>query len=193
MLHRVYEIGGVMEETEILDMFFCRSENAIVELEKKYGKICRRIAYNILHNQNDADECLNDTYLGAWNTIPPNRPDSLKAYICKIARNTALKRLEYAMADKRNCESVIPFEELGENFVSFSDDVDQSSVTDTINKFLRGLKKDARVMFVKRYYFAESIGDIAVQFGISENNVSVKLTRIRKKLKQYLEKEGFVL
>ena len=183
-----------MEDNRIIELFFERSENAISQLSDKYGKLCRKIAHNILGDHSDADECLNDTLLGVWNSIPPNHPDSLISYVCKVARNCALKRYEYNTAQKRNSHYYAAFEELDECISSPSgveEEIDARQLTEDLDRFLAGLKKADRVIFVRRYYFSDSYEDIAARTGLSEKNVSVRLTRIRTKLKSYLKERDY--
>lgn len=183
-----------MEDVRIIELFFERSESAITQLTEKYGKLCRKIAGNILNNQSDADECLNDTLLGVWNTIPPNRPDSLLSYVCRIARNCALKRYEYNTARKRNSYFDIAINELDECIASGSDvekEVEAGELERDLNSFLAKLKKEDRIIFMRRYYFADSYAAIASLTGLSEKNVSVRLTRVRARLKDHLKERGY--
>lgn len=185
-----------MEDGRIIELFFSRSEQAVVELSYKYGEICRRIAYNILCNPEDAEECVNDTFLGAWSSIPPQKPNPLSTYVCKIARNIALKRHRYNTAKKRNGIYDVSLSELKEcipaatqNAVSCTEE----DLTEIIENFLDSLDKRSRILFVKRYWYAESVKTIAEEFDMTENHVAVKLLRIRGKLKTYLEKKGILV
>lgn len=181
-----------MEDGKIIELFFLRSEQAVVELSYKYGKICRRIAYNILCNPEDAEECVNDTFLGAWTSIPPQKPNPLSTYVCKITRNIALKRHRYNTAKKRNSIYDVSFSELEECIPATQNAVSctEEDLTEIIENFLDSLDKRSRILFVKRYWYAESIKTIAEEFDMTENSVTVKLLRIRNKLKTYLEKKG---
>lgn len=183
-----------MEDKNIIELFFNRSETAISQLSEKYGKLCRKIANNVLNDPSDAEECLNDTLLGVWNSIPPNRPDSLISYVCRIARNCAFKRYEYNTAQKRNSHYDAALDELDECIAAPSDvesEIDAKELTNDLNRFLSGLKKEDRVIFMRRYYFSDSYDSIASLTGLSEKNVSVRLTRIRAKLKTYLKERGY--
>ncbi|MBE6017319.1 MAG: sigma-70 family RNA polymerase sigma factor [Lachnospiraceae bacterium] len=183
-----------MEDKRIIELFFSRSETAISQLSEKYGKLCRKISYNILNDLSDAEECLNDTLLGVWNSIPPNRPDSLISYVCKVARNCALKRYEYNTAQKRNSHYDVALEELDECIAAPSgveQEIDAMELTNDLNRFLAGLKKEDRVIFMRRYYFSDSYEQIASLTGLSVKNVSVKLTRIRAALKNHLKERGY--
>lgn len=185
-----------MEDSKIIELFFARSEQAIEELLHKYGGICRKIAFNILSNMEDAEECVNDACLGAWNSIPPQNPSPLITYICKITRNLALKRYRYNTAQRRNSFYDMPLEELGECIPSGNGNSDlgtDGNLTEMIENFLDTLDKKSRVMFVKRYWYAESVKSIAEEFGMTANHISVKLLRIRNKMRVYLEKRGVVL
>ena len=178
-----------MEDQQIIRLFFERSEQAITELSRKYGALCFQIADNILDDPQDAEECVNDTWLGAWNSIPPQRPDPLRAYICRIVRNHSLKKLRANTALKRGSQFEVSLSEL-EDCISGSSLDEQlavSELTAQINAFLSALPRDDRVMFVKRYWFSESLSEIADTFAITENNASVRLSRIRGKLHKHLK------
>ncbi len=183
-----------MEDKRIIELFFARSESAISQLSEKYGKLCTKIAHNILNDLSDAEECVNDTLLGVWNSIPPNRPDSLISYVCKVARNCALKRYEYNTARKRNSHYDVALEELDECIAAPSgveQEIDAMELTNDLNRFLAGLKKEDRVIFMRRYYFSDSYEQIASLTGLSVKNVSVRLTRIRASLKNQLKERGY--
>ncbi len=185
-----------MEDGSIIKLFFARSEQAVVELSYKYGGICRKIAFNILNNLEDAEECVNDTYLGAWNSIPPQKPNPLSTYVCKITRNIALKRYRYNTAKRRNSFYDVSLSELEECIPSTAQDgvsCTEKELTEIIENFLDSLDKKSRILFVKRYWYAESIKAIAEEFDMTENYVAVKLLRIRSKLKIYLEKKGILV
>lgn len=185
-----------MEDSRIIELFFLRSEQAISELTKKYGRICKKIAYGILNNHEDAEECVNDTYLGVWNSIPPQTPNPLVTYVCKIARNISLKKYRYNTAQKRNSYYEVALSELEECILVTSKEAyrcKEEELTHLLESFLDSLDRKSRIMFVKRYWYAESVKEIAVEFGITENHVAVKLLRIRNNMKTYLEKKGFKL
>lgn len=186
-----------MEDNEILDLYFERSEDAISETNNKYGKYCKYIANNILHNQQDVEECVNDTYIKLWNTIPPNRPKSLSAFLGKIVRNIALNKYERNNADKRGCGQVaLVIDELNEcipNNINVEFEIESITLTNILNQFLASLDVDKRKIFIRRYWYLNSIKDIAHSYGISESKVKMSLLRSRNKLKKVLEKEGFYL
>lgn len=184
-----------MEDAEIIELFFERSEQGIRELDIKYGKACRKLSYNIVNDRQDAEECVNDTWLGAWNSIPPQTPDPLRAYICRIARNCALKRLRANSALKRGSRFEVSLSELEDCIPGspLDEQLSAGELSAQINAFLAELSRDDRVMFVKRYWFAETITEIADGFGISESNASVRLSRIRGRLRKYLKsKEVYI-
>jgi len=178
-----------MDDEKIIELFFNRSEQAIEEVDKKYGKTCHNISYNILHNKLDAEECVNDAYLGAWNAIPPARPNPLLTYLCKIVRNLSLKRYEFNTAIKRNSTYDVAMEEL-ESCLSSPETVESEialkELTHIIENFLDSLSTENRVIFLRRYWFSDTYSDIAARVGMTEKNVSVRLTRIREKLRNYL-------
>lgn len=182
-----------MLDEEIIELFFTRSEDAIKELKTKYGKICLQTSYNILDNYFDAEECVNDSYLGAWNAIPPTRPDPLLTYILKIVRNVSLTRYQKNHAQKRNSSYDVAVEELEEFLVSpdsVEGKMELKELTGTIESFLDSLNELNRVIFVRRYWYYDNYMQIAKKVGLSEKNVSVRLTRLRKQLKDYLEERG---
>ena len=149
-----------------------------------------KIARSILNDHQDAEECVNDAYLGAWNSIPPQSPDPLRSYICRIVRNRSLKKLRTNSAIKRGSQFEVSLSELEDCIPdnSMDEQLSISELSAQINAFLAALPKDDRLMFVKRYWFSESISELADAFGITENNVSVRLSRIRGKLHQYLNR-----
>ena len=185
-----------LEDSKIIGLFYERSEQAITELSQKYGVICTKVADNILNNKRDAEECVNDAYLGAWNSIPPQNPNPLLSYVCRIVRNLAIKTYHANTAKKRNSIYDVSLEELEDCFktaVSVEDEFDAEEVAKVIDSFLESLDKENRIMFVRRYWHSESIEDIARLFSTSKHNISVKLHRTREKLKKYLAKEGVSL
>lgn len=183
-----------LDDSEIIQLFYERSEQAITALEKKYANILFSVSYNILKNRMDAEESVNDVYLAVWNTIPPQNPNPLLTYLMRIVRNISIKRYHKNSAIKRNSYYDIALSEL-ENSLSDIESVEEKyevkELAETINIFLDKIDKKNRRIFVRRYYFADSIEEIAKKFSLSENNVSVRLHRLRNKLKKYLEKEGY--
>lgn len=182
-----------MDDSQIIDLFFERSEQAINELSKKYGRVCKKVSQNILNNALDAEECVNDAYLGTWNSIPPQRPNPLLTYVCRIVRNLSIKKYHANTAIKRNSYYDIALEELEDCLPSSNTtdkEFDAKELAKIIDDFLDTLDRDNRVMFVRRYWFSDSLSEIAKMFGITEHNASVRLSRIREKMKKYLIKEG---
>ncbi len=185
-----------MEDEEIIELFFARSEQAIRELDLKYGKVFHKLSYNILKNESDAAECVNDAYLGTWNTIPPTKPNSLSAFVCQIVRNISVKCYDRKTARKRNSIYDLAMEEI-EDCVSSADTVEDEVETKELARIIEGfldtLSTENRVIFLQRYWFSDSYSDIAKKVGISEKSVSVRLARIRKKMREYLvEREVLV-
>ena len=184
------------DDEKIIDMFFERSEQGIRELDMKYGKICHNLSYNIVNNRQDAEECVNDAYLGAWNAIPPVRPNPLLAYIVKIVRNISLKIYWRKEAAKRSGHYKIALEEI-EGCIAdrktVEDEIEARELARIIEGFLETLPLENRVIFMRRYWFVDSYKDIAGFTGLSEKNISVRLTRIREKMKQYLIETGGVI
>lgn len=186
-----------MDDSKIIALYFDRSEQAISETAKKYGRYCHYIAFQILHNTEDSEECVNDTYLRAWNAIPPKRPERLRTFLGKITRNLSLNKWEKQSAHKRGSgqtEQVL--EELMECIPSENNVekvVEDKFILEILNDFLDKLPADKRKIFVRRYWYFSSIKEIARAYGISESKVTVTLFRTRQMLKEVLEKEGVML
>ena len=184
-----------MEDSRIIQMFFDRMESAIAALSAKYGKLCYRIAYNVLTNHADAQECENDTYLRVWDTVPPIWPDNLRAYVSRIVRNLALDRVRYQNRQKRSVATDWTLSELSEcipSSVSVEADADDT-VVQALTSYLNTLDDLTRVLFIRRYFYMDSVEMLARQFGMNASSVSTRLTRTRARLKAYLEREGIVL
>ena len=186
----------MIEDEKIIEMFFERSEQGIRELDIKYGTVSHNLSHHIVGSRQNAEECVNDAYLGAWNAIPPAKPNPLRAYICKIVRNISLKLYYRKEAAKRNSTYDIAMEELKRQLSSpntVETEIEVRELARIINNFLETLTVENRVIFIRRYWFCDNYKDIAARVGLTEKNISVRLTRIRKKMKQYLiESEVFV-
>ena len=185
-----------MEDSRIIELFFERSEQAITELSDKYGRIFLKVADNILNDRQDSEECVNDAYLGVWNAIPPHKPDSLPGYVCRIVRNIAVKRYHEKTAQKRNSIYDVAIDEIAgciPSSYSVENEVSARETAAKIDAFLERLDSQSRIMFVRRYWHSDSIEDLAALFHRSRHYISVRLSRIRKELKQYLEGEGISL
>lgn len=184
-----------MNDKDIVQLFFERSQQAINELSQKYGKLCFHIAFNILKSNEDAEECENDTYLKTWNSIPPDEPMCLRAYISRIVRNLALSRYRYNHRHMRDSHLQVYLSEL-QDCIPASQDV-EASADDTVNNAIRAFLSTqdltSRALFIQRYFYMERISVLSKKFGLKESNISTKLNRTRLKLKQYLEREGVVL
>jgi len=185
-----------MEDREIVALFNRRSEEAISNCKAKYGKYCRYVAGRILDNDEDSEEAENDTYMKAWNRIPPDDPPDLKAYLGMLCRQTAIdKRKRTKRAKRGGGEYALTLDELSE-LVSdgiMYDPTDTIAITDLLNRFLESLPAQARIVFMKRYFWVCPVKDIAKEQGISEGAVKMILSRSREKLRIQLEKEGFPL
>jgi RNA polymerase sigma-70 factor (ECF subfamily) len=182
-----------MEDRQILKLFLARAEGAIDALANALGKQLHAMAKNILSDPQDAEECVNDTYLALWDAIPPAEPDPLSAYAFRVCRNTALKRLRSKTAQKRSGYEV-SLEELAECIPDASaDTLDARELGRAINHYLATLSKENRILFLRRYWFGDSIPALAQLLGIRENTASVRLSRIRAGLKFHLSKEGYDL
>jgi len=184
-----------MDDKRIVSLFWERTQQAVTETEKKYGRFCHYIAYQILRDDEDAREIVNDTLMKAWNTIPPNRPDELKSYVAMIANRLSINRYEEKHALKRGGGQLpLVLDELEEclsaNDVSMGDRI---ALRDTLNRFLATLPRRERNLFVRRYWYVSPVSEIASEYSLSESGVRMSLLRTRKKLKAFLEKEGFIL
>ena len=185
-----------MEDHAIVALYWARSETAIAETDRKYGNYCWSIAWNILSNREDAEECVNDAYLGAWNAIPPAKPDPLLTYLCKMVRNISLNAYYKREAAKRSSRYTVAMEEI-EACIAAPDmveaEIEARELARIIEGFLDMLTPEDRVIFLRRYWFADRCRDIAERVGLTEKNISVRLTRIREKLRKYLiEREVLV-
>lgn len=186
----------MLEDKKIIELFFERNEKGIQELDHKYGKIFHKLSYNILQSKEDVEECMNDSYLGAWNRIPPEKPLPLVTYICKIVRNISLKKYYSCTAKKRDSRYTVALEEIEPCIADVNtveDHMEAQELSKIIGQFLDTLTEQNRVIFIRRYWFGDSCRDIGEYVGITEKNVTVRLTRIREKMKNYLiESEVFV-
>lgn len=185
-----------MEDSRILELFNRRDEAAVRAVAEKYGALCASVSRNILQNSEDVEECLNDTYLKAWESIPPAHPERLSSYLAKIAKNISLNRYKSEHREKRGGgESMLVFEELEElePFAanSVAETAERNELLAEINRFLGRLKKEKRIIFVRRYWYCDEISELAAAFGISESNVYAILSRTRAELKKYLKKRGY--
>lgn len=182
-----------MEDNKIVQLYLERNESAIERTAEKYGSYCNSVAMNILGCREDACECVNDAYLKTWNTIPPHRPERLSTFLGKIVRNLSFNKYKMNHTAKRGGgETALLLNELEECIPddSFNRETDRKELSEAINSFLAGLPEKQRNMFVCRYWYADSVGSIARQFGEKENSVSVTLGRLRKKLYTHLKERG---
>ena len=184
-----------MEDEKIIDLYWARNEKAIEETDKKYGKYLYTIAYNIVHNHLDCEECVNDTYLGTWNRIPPARPTVFQAFLSKIARNISVDRFRLNSAEKRiPSELTVSLDEL-DGCIAYDDTVDRDLLIEELAKLLNDTlsrENDRRqYVFICRYYYADSIAKIAKALGLSEKTISRDLAQVRANLKAAFEKGGY--
>lgn len=185
-----------MEDTQIIELFFARDQLAITELAAKYGGVCHKLACQILNNRLDAEECVNDAYLGTWNAIPPARPNPLLTFLCRIVRNLSIKRYHENAALKRNSSYDVALSEVERDVIApdtVEGALDAEALARLIEGFLDSLTLVNRVIFMRRYWFADSYEDIARRVGLTEKNVSVRLTRLRRQLRQQLVREGVLV
>lgn len=185
-----------MEDIMIIDLYFRRDERAVTETDLKYGPNCRRMAYDILSDRQDSEECVSDTYLALWNAIPPQCPRSFPAFVYRIVRNLSLNRLRRMQTQKRGGgELTLALDELGD-FIPASQsperELEAKELASGIDRFLKSLSRDERAIFLCRYWLILPTADIARRLGFSESKVRTTLHRSREKLRRHLEKEGFI-
>ena len=184
-----------LDDREIVALFYARSEQAIEELKQKHGAAVGRVASNILSDPLDAEECVNDTYLAAWDTIPPQNPEPLRTYVCKIARNLALKKRQSNLAVKRNGSYDAALDELADCFPAaetVESMFDAKELSAAVNRFLDTVGYDDRFIFVRRYWYGDAVAAIAAMMHWGAHRVSVRLSRTRRQLRNYLKKEGIL-
>ena len=185
-----------MDDQQIVEYYFARDEQALTHTAQKYGALCHSVAANILASREDAEECVNDTYLKAWNSIPPERPALLGAYLCRIARNLAINRYRAEHRDKRGGgQTAMALDELSECVASSGDvarEVETLEVAAAVQRFLNTLPDTERRIFVRRYWHMESVADLAERFGCGQSRINSMLHRTRGKLQKHLREEGLV-
>ncbi len=184
-----------MEDSKIIELFFSRDQEALAQVDHTYGRKLFHISDNILRCFEDAQECVNDTYLKTWNTIPPKRPDSLFGYLAKICRNLSLNKLDWSNAAKRKAEVVSLTQEMESCIPSSCQDaaLEARELGRILNTFLSTLSPENRMVFVRRYWYVDTVAEIAARYGINEAAVNTRLFRLRKKLADYLAKEGIAV
>ncbi len=185
-----------MEDSRIISLFFERSEQAIEELDRKHGPAVKRTAANILQDRLDVEECVSDTYLRTWNSIPPQAPNPLASYVCRIAHNLAIDRYHANRAEKRNGKYDLVLDEMEEcipSGMSVETELEAKELGASINRFLGSLSREDRFLFVRRYWYADPVRDLAAMTHSSPNRISVRLFRLREKLRNTLTKEGLLV
>lgn len=186
-----------MDDQTIVSLYWARDERAIAETTEKYGIYCRSIAQNILKNSADSEECLNDTWLSVWNSLPPQRPAILSAYLGTITRNLSLSRYRAEHTKKRSGNRLaFSYEELQESIpdsCSAEEAVDVRELGQAVDRFLRTLPEQDCCLFLRRYWYLDTMGQIACRYHLTEGTVKTRLHRIRKRLKQFLEQEGYTV
>lgn len=182
-----------MDDRELLELFYARSDRALTAFTEKYGRLCRQIAAGILSDPRDVEECLNDSLLALWDRIPADRPERLAAYACKVVRNISMNRLDYNRAAKRDGGEILPVDELTDTIPDGSLRADGSDreLGLAIGRYLRSQKPDRADIFARRYYYGCSIREIAARYRFTESKVCSLLSRMRGQLKEYLKKEGY--
>ncbi|MBQ3027795.1 MAG: sigma-70 family RNA polymerase sigma factor [Lachnospiraceae bacterium] len=185
-----------MDDTQIVELYWARKESAIEETAAKYGSYCRSIAHNILNNQDDAEECVNDTWLGAWNSMPPHRPSVLSTFLGKLTRRISIDKWRHVNAKKRG-DGQLPLilselEDCISDGKSIEEETERKLLAEVIAAFVKSLPETEQKVFLCRYWYMDSVGAIASRFRFSESKVKSMLSRTREKLRVRLEKEGLV-
>lgn len=185
-----------MEDTAIIELYWLRDESAVSETDSKYGPFCRKIASNVLDLREDCEECVSDTWWKAWETMPPQRPQSLRAYLGRITRNLSISRLRRNRAHKRDSGVTAMLSELEDCVPSpggVEQEIERGELTRIIEKWLMSLGEDDRALFVKRYWYGEALNELAFQTGTNPNQLAKRMLNLRLGLKKTLEREGVVL
>ena len=183
-----------MDDREIIELLFLRTESALDEISRKYSHLYMGIIKALIDDSRDAEECANDVLLAVWNSIPPNKPDHLSAYVCKLARRIGIDRFRHNTVGKRNGTYVLTLDELEECIASTEGDpTDGVALREALDRFLREQPAQSRIVFLQRYWYFRSIKEIAKDADMSENAVKVMLHRVRERLKAFLEKEGIII
>lgn len=180
-----------MEDHQIIELYFARDELAIEETAKRYGGVCMQVSMDILQDRMDAEECVSDTWLQTWRTIPPQRPTILKAFLCRITRNLSINRLRERKAKRRDRDMTLSLEEL-EGVLSIPEDKSEG-LSELISEFLRSLDREDRLLFMGRYWHGQSVKELADRMGLSANAATVRLHRIREELRDFLTERGITV
>ncbi len=182
-----------MDDKKIIELFFRRDEAALDNVKEKYRKLCYKVSSNILKSEEDIEECINDTYLALWNSIPPEKPKHLSSYICRILKNLCLNKAKYNSAEKRRDSFTLSLDELSECLpdCGTEEEISTAELGDAISRFLQSQSRTSRMVFIRRYWYSDSVRDIALRYSIKETTVRSLLHRTRKKLKDFLMKEGY--
>ncbi len=193
LYNRITEKRYLMDDNKIIELYWARDEAAIRETGLKYGRLCACIAGNVLSNKEDCEECVNDTYFALWNAIPDKRPNKFMAFIGRITRNLALKKYEYVSAAKRNMSAVMSLDELGDcvsGREGVESELENRRIESAVNDFLWQQDEQKRNVFIRRYWYFDSIEDICERTGFSRSKSKSMLFEMRRKLRVYLENEG---
>ena len=184
-----------MEDSKIINLYWTRDEAAIAQTDATYGRKLHALSNRILNNREDAQECVNDTYMSTWKAIPPQRPDHFYAFLASICRNHSLHKVNWKLAAKRNAEIVALTDEMEQCIPDNRRDweLEDREIGRVMDLFLEGLSKETRLIFLRRYWHADSISEIAARYGITESKVKMQLSRTRAKLRRFMEQEGIQL
>ena len=195
IIENILEGVNIIDDIRIIELYFERNEQAIKETDIKYGKLCHKLSYNVLNNRQDSEECVNDTYLGVWNRIPPARPGNFKSYISTIVRNISIDKFRKQKAQKRSANMVMALDELTDVLPDerYAPGRNDEEIGKLLSIFLRKQKEEVQRVFVLKYFYFESNRAIAEKYGFTERKVTNMLARTRNKLKKYLIEEGIYI
>ena len=195
IIENIFEEVNIIDDKKIIELYFERNQQAIKKTDIEYGKLCHKIAYNVLNNRQDSEECVNTTYLEVWNRIPPTRPAKFKAYISIIVRDISIDKLRHLTAKKRSADMVMALDELTEVLPDerHAPGRNDEEIGKLIRIFLRKQKEEVQRVFVLKYFYFESNRAIAEKYGFTERKVTNMLARTRNKLKKYLIEEGIYI
>ena len=180
----------ILNDFEIVSLYHARDEQAVEVSERQYGAYCHTVSMNILHSTPDAEECVNDTWVAAWNTMPPKWPQNLGTYLGKLTRNISINRLKALRREKRDASLTLSFEEL-EDIIPAPDDTDASVICGWLNEYLATLQKLDRQLFVGRYWYNQSVKKLARHYGMTPNAATKRITRVREGLRDFLKERGY--
>ena len=185
-----------MEDEEIVELLYVHDDKGLVETKSKYNDLLNSLSFRIVRNREDTDQCVNDTYMKVWDTIPPYKPNYFKSFICKIVRQISIDKYRYNHRKERDNSEIVYLSDMDyevKDKKNIEDELSERLLVGELNKFIDNLDVENRVLFVRKYFFFEDSKSLSKRYGISENNINVKMLRVRNKLRDYLESEGYII